>query len=202
MSDIYLIGGSPCTGKSTFTKRLGKELGIPWISTDTIREFAQHFGSRERDPDLYLSHDITPEAYLIPRFPEQIAREQMLENITLWESIKDLIINHYPYDDLIIEGVAITPKFAWKYFRNGDGIKGAIFLINEGETTLKDVIYLRGLWSDTKKYSDDLKPKEIEWVKKYDRIIELEAEETGSKLIRVSDKENAYLAVKMLFMRM
>ena len=37
--EIILIGGAPTIGKSFLAKKLSEEMKIPWISTDTIREF-------------------------------------------------------------------------------------------------------------------------------------------------------------------
>jgi adenylate kinase family enzyme len=34
---IYLIGGSPSSGKSILSKQLSKKLNIPYLSTDNIR---------------------------------------------------------------------------------------------------------------------------------------------------------------------
>jgi len=36
MKKIILIGGAPTAGKSYVAEKIAKELGIPWISTDTI----------------------------------------------------------------------------------------------------------------------------------------------------------------------
>ena len=34
---IYLIGGPPRTGKTLLARRLGRRLGIGWLSLDTVR---------------------------------------------------------------------------------------------------------------------------------------------------------------------
>jgi adenylate kinase family enzyme len=40
---IYLIGGSPRSGKTTVAKKLAAVLGISWISADTLQGLAKHF---------------------------------------------------------------------------------------------------------------------------------------------------------------
>ena len=61
MKKIFLIGGSPTAGKSYIAKKIAKKLGIPWISTDTIREQMRQLVRKEDYPELFLHVKATPE---------------------------------------------------------------------------------------------------------------------------------------------
>ena len=51
---IYLIGGSPRSGKTTLSKKLAKELDIPYISTDYLRLVAmEYFKGEDKSENLY-----------------------------------------------------------------------------------------------------------------------------------------------------
>jgi 2-phosphoglycerate kinase len=47
---IILIGGAPTVGKTSIAKLLSKHLGIPWISTDMIREIMRGTVDNEELP--------------------------------------------------------------------------------------------------------------------------------------------------------
>lgn len=50
---IYLIGGPPKCGKTTFAKALSKELDIPWISADTLQTIGRAYSSKRDDIKKY-----------------------------------------------------------------------------------------------------------------------------------------------------
>lgn len=50
---IYLIGGPPKCGKTTFAKALSQELGIPWISADTLQTIGRAYSPKEADIKKY-----------------------------------------------------------------------------------------------------------------------------------------------------
>jgi 2-phosphoglycerate kinase len=58
---IYLIGGTPRSGKTTVAKLLAKRLGISWVSCDSL----------EGIPKLY-----TPKNIYHKRFPKDIIRKE------------------------------------------------------------------------------------------------------------------------------
>ncbi len=45
---IYLIGGPPRCGKTTFAKTMSKKLGIPWISTDMLEVVTGEYMSQKQ----------------------------------------------------------------------------------------------------------------------------------------------------------
>ena len=50
---IYLIGGPPKCGKTTFAKALSQELGIPWISADTLQTIGRAYSLKKDDIKKY-----------------------------------------------------------------------------------------------------------------------------------------------------
>lgn len=50
---IYLIGGPPKCGKSTFAKLLSKKLGIPWVSADTLQSIGRAYSPKAHDTNKY-----------------------------------------------------------------------------------------------------------------------------------------------------
>jgi hypothetical protein len=108
---IILIGGSPRTGKSTVSKRLMKQLGLPWVSTDA-------FGS--------VASRLLPPAERAVKFPykgftsaeqmSEMASEQRLAwQITEAESTKDFVRYFIDFqagvgEGVIVEGVHLLPS--------------------------------------------------------------------------------------------
>ena len=50
---FYFIGGAPRAGKTTVAKRLSKELGVPWISTDTLEAVVSEYVAEETFPLIF-----------------------------------------------------------------------------------------------------------------------------------------------------
>lgn len=171
---IILIGGAPTVGKSFLAKRIGKDLKVPWISTDTIRQNMWKTVSRREDyPHLFSFKDREALPYLSSRTPEEIVDDQNLENIQVWKGIEDFIAEGSLGHSYIIEGIAILPKQAAALMKKDPRIR-TIFLIDHNADWLRDVIYTRGLWDDAFKYPDSVKDKELQWVILFNSWIESE----------------------------
>ena len=159
---IILIGGAPRVGKTFLAKELSKKMGIPWISTDTIREFMKEVVDKKKYPNLFHFVDKKPEIYLPSHTPEQIVKDQNKESIDVWKGVKGFIRSNYNWESYIIEGVAILPNLVSKDFSKNKSIK-AIFVLNNNKKELEDRIFKFGLWDDAHEYPNRLKPKELEW---------------------------------------
>jgi len=163
MDKIILIGGAPTAGKSHTAEELSKRLGIPWISTDMIREIMRVVADRNKYPAIFDLEEVTAEQHLTKLSPTEIVAHQNAESESVWEGIKAFIEKTYNWNECIIEGVAILPHLVNKDFL-GDTKVSTYFLFNKDEEQIRDVVYNRGLWDEAKKYSDELKPKEVAWV--------------------------------------
>ena len=75
---IYLIGGAPRCGKTTFSKRLAAKKRIPWISTDLIESIvAEYMSPAERQKGFPLANVCTA-------LPEESLRTEIISAKTLW----------------------------------------------------------------------------------------------------------------------
>lgn len=203
MNKIILIGGAPAIGKTTLAAKLSKELGIPWISTDSIREVMRAGASKKENPGLFYFTDKTAEVYLKSYSPKEIVADQNKESIDVWKGIKSFIYstgNYNPQISMryIIEGVAIIPSMIYRDFPDSDFIK-PIFLLDSNKNRIKEVVYTRGLWAEAKKYSDDVKDLEVEWVLAFNDWLKAELKKYDYPTIEIGDKKDLVLEIKNLF---
>src|SRR5262245_957615 len=70
----YLIGGAPTVGKSTLAATLAAHLGVPWISTDQIRDIMRTVADRDTHPKLF-----NPAGYDAERFYKTFSAEQIVD---------------------------------------------------------------------------------------------------------------------------
>lgn len=183
---IILLGGAPTVGKSTIAQALAKHLGIPWISTDQIREIMRVTANRTEKPELFPPADYSGEKFLTTFSAEEIVQMEMAQGEATWPGIKKIIEDEYPWDDgFVVEGVAILPHLVAQDFSDDPDIK-AVFLVDENSDRMREVIYTRGLWDSAKTYSDDVKEKEVEWATLFSHTLKAEVEKYGFPLIEVT----------------
>ena len=193
MKKVILIGGAPGTGKSTLAKNIAKHLDLPWISTDQIRGIIRDYASRERYPDLLLPEGFdTAEKFLNNFSAQEIAEMEYRQSYDVWPAIKYLIEENSSWEKgVIIEGVNIIPELIAENTIEHSNVQ-AIFIIDEDYDRLRDVVYGRGIWDRADSYTDDLKPKEIEWVTLYTGLIKASAEKYGYPILKVEKNENDF----------
>ena len=112
---VYLIGGSPRCGKTILSKRVSRNLGISFISTDAIRPMilktVPASAIKRKFPQEKMD---TPEGMfrLDLYSPEAMLKAQLIEAKTMWLPIKAFIANLINSDqNYIIEGIHIFPRF-------------------------------------------------------------------------------------------
>lgn len=202
MNKIILIGGAPAVGKTALAAKLSKDIGIPWISTDSIRRIMRTVAPKKDYPDLFYFTDKTPEIYLRDNSPEEVVADQNKESADVWQGIKGFIDSARDYDSkitlpYIIEGVAILPGLVYKDFPDADFVK-PIFLLDSNKDRIKKVIYDRGLWSEAKNYSDDVKDLEVEWVLAFNKWLKDNLKNYNYPVIEIGDKKDLVSKVKKL----
>ena len=190
MNKIILIGGAPTVGKSFITRKASEKLKLPWISTDGIREMMRKVVRREDLPDLFSFYDkeIKAESYLSTHTPQQIVDSQNAESRDVWRGVKAIIDTDYVWKDYIIEGVAIIPELVKRIDISKHNIK-PIFLIDENEERVKEVVYKRGLWDKADTYSDNVKEIEVQWVSLFNEYIKSEAKKYGYDTYNIIERE-------------
>ncbi|OGJ12062.1 hypothetical protein A3K62_02265 [Candidatus Pacearchaeota archaeon RBG_16_35_8] len=200
MKKIILIGGAPTAGKSYVAEKIAKELGIPWISTDTIREQMREIVRKGDYPALFLHANATPEMgvqFLNKNSPKKIMEIVNKEGEDVWKGVRALMETDYNWDHYIIEGVAILPSLVSKFINKNKGIK-VLFLVDENKERIKKTIFTRGLWDEAKKYPNDVKEKEVEWVIEFNNFIKKEAKKYNFPVVSIGDRKDYLKEIKKL----
>ena len=103
---IYLIGGAPRCGKTTFSKILAAKKRISWISTDLIESVVAEYMS----PDEIRKG--LPTANVCTALPQESLRTEIISAKTLWPGTKRFIKALLKWKhDYVIEGVHLLPQF-------------------------------------------------------------------------------------------
>ena len=192
MNKTILIGGAPTVGKSYFTRKIAEELKLPWISTDSIREAMRKLVMKEDYPELFhfADQNITAESYLSTHTPQQIVDSEVSESISVWKGVQAYLDTDYVWKQYLVEGVAIIPKLVTTLDKTKYDIK-PIFLVDENEDRIRQVVYTRGLWDDAKTYSDSVKEIEVQWAILFNDYIKSEATKYGYDYHVIIDRDDS-----------
>lgn len=181
---IILIGGTPTVGKSTMAGLLYKRLDLPWISTDQTREIMRAMASKDTHPDLYNVEGHDAVSFLTTFSAEEIADMEFKQGMAAWAGNKKLIEGDYVWRrGFIVEGVNILPELISTPETSSD-IR-PVFLIDDSEERMREVVFSRGLWGNARDYPDDVKEKEVEWATVFSRKLEKSALEHGYPVVKI-----------------
>ena len=200
---VILIGGAPTIGKTYLAKKIGKDLGLPWISTDTIRDqMRKTIEDRSKYPHLFnFERRDLPymTSYLTSFSAKEIMDDANAENNEVWNGVLDFINDGSFGKKYIIEGIAILPEKVNELMKKIENVK-PVFLIDDNKNRIRDVIYTRGLWDAAFKYPDRLKEKEVEWVVLFNEWIKSECKKYNFPVTQIDTEDQKYLdEVKKLF---
>ena len=146
---IYLIGGPPKCGKTTLSKKMSRELGIPWISADTLQVIARKYMNKKDAVKKFpwsairrknkSSNDITYGKYTAKEIVElyNVQAEATHDAIDMFSVCEITDGNDY-----IVEGYQVTPKLV------------ATLSKKYGANNFKTVFLAR---KDTQKFIEDCK---------------------------------------------
>lgn len=108
-SSSYILGGSPCSGKTTVAERLSKDFDLPYYKVDDHQMRHIKNANREDHPTMY--------AYAQMDWDEIWSRPadlQMREEIIFYEERFEMIIEdlleYNNKDAVIMEGAALLPS--------------------------------------------------------------------------------------------
>ena len=192
MQKVILIGGSPTAGKSYTARKIAEELKLPWISTDTIRDQMRKIVRKEDYPKLFLHANATPKMgvdFLKNNSAREIVKIVNEEGEEVWKGVKALIEADYVWESYIVEGIAILPNLANQMLKKNKNIK-IFFLVDEDIQRVRKTIFERGLWDSARKYPDDVKEKEVEWVKEFNEYIKKEARKFSFPVVNVGNRKD------------
>lgn len=187
MKQIILIGGAPTVGKSTLAKELSARLGLPWISTDSIRTMLQAVITPEVQPKLHLPVEhTTAETFLTTFTAAEIVQMEIDQGTAIWPAILAFITEDDSWKDgFIIEGVSLLPHLIAQDCADNTQVQ-PVFLVDEDADRTRHIVYTRGLWNDAATYSDDVKEAEVEWALLFMAHIKAAATKHGLPVINVT----------------
>jgi 2-phosphoglycerate kinase len=186
---IILIGGAPTTGKSTVAQALAKELNLPWLSTDQIRDTMRVVADEDRHPNLF-NGGLDAETFLTSFTASEIVDKEIAQSEAAWLGIKAFIEKDYTWPKgFIIEGVNILPHLVARDFSGNPNVR-AVFLIDRDNERMRKVIYERGLWADAGDYPDYVKEKEMEWATLFGERLAAATKRHGFSLIEIHKTGN------------
>lgn len=108
-----------------------------------------------------------------------------------------LVKTDYVWESFIVEGVAVLPGLAKKLTEKFPYVK-SVFLIDEDENRIRNLIFTRGLWDDANKYSDSVKEKEVEWAGAFNAWLKEECEKYSLPTVYVKDRSSYIEEIKRL----
>ncbi|BBM83903.1 hypothetical protein [Candidatus Uabimicrobium amorphum] len=193
---IYFIGGAPTLGKSTLAQMLSQYLGIPWISTDQIRDIIRRATKYEELPKLFPPKDYDLERFFSEFSPQQIVQMEIEQGECAWPGIVDFIENDYTWTDgFVVEGVNVLPHLVHRSFSERTNVK-TVFVKKSCSESIRKVIFERGI-CDTQ--SQKIKEKELEWVLLFDQKIQQLAVEYGFCLLEMNKNASDFSDLLRLF---
>lgn len=106
------------------------------------------------------------------------------QGIAAWSGNKKLIEGDFTWrDGFIVEGVNILPELIPTLQTSSD-IR-PVFLVDDSEERMRDIVFSRGLWEAAANYPDDVKEKEVEWAMMFSNMLEEGAMKYKYPVVRV-----------------
>ena len=135
--------------------------------------------------------------YLTKNSPEKIVEDQNNESAEVWKGVEAIVKTDYAWGSFIIEGVAILPSLVKKLTAELSYVR-SVFLIDEDESRIRDLVFARGLWDDAYKYPDSVKEKEVEWAGAFSKWLVKECEKYSLPVVYIKDRASYIEEVKRL----
>jgi len=104
---LYMIGGSPCSGKSTIASLLARQYQLLHIKLDDLVEEMMSQASADSQPICLLRQDRSPEQIWM-RNPEEMADEEWRFYEEIFPYVKSYLIKNQDRP-LLVEGAELLP---------------------------------------------------------------------------------------------
>lgn len=201
---IYLIGGPPKCGKTTLSKKLSRELGIPWISADTLtviirehltaKEMAKKFPWSLIRKKTKRSNDVAYATYSAKEVVKayRVQASSTAKAIDMF-SICEIEDKH----DYIVEGYQVTPELASRLMKKyGVHNFKAVFLVRKDSDKLvvdfkKSTTHNDWILTNTK--NEETYGKIAKMISEYGNYFEKESEKHGYKVFNMDEDFNKQL---------
>jgi 2-phosphoglycerate kinase len=195
---IYLIGGPPKCGKTTLAKKLAKQLGIRWISSDTLEVIAMDYVWKyapEKFDELYphsaIKGKTNDETYALSP-PKQIAKNYRKQAKASYAAVDMFAICEITDgNDCVIEGYHVTPELAARLAKKyGAEHFRSIFIVKENlEKFIQDLqkSTTPNDWILKKTKEKETFHKIAEMVSEYGKWFAKEAEKHGFEVMNMDE---------------
>lgn len=180
---IYLIGGAPKCGKTTLAKALARELGVSWISADTIQNIVKVHTPTSDYPEEFPASAHRGESN-DERFSKQSAKT-IIEDYTTqakssYAALNTLVETYLvDEDDFIIEGYQVTPELVHQIYETfGRESIRAVFLVKMDPQALVANIHKTTTpndWILRRTQKQETFPKIAAMITEYSKMVEKEA---------------------------
>jgi 2-phosphoglycerate kinase len=202
---IYLIGGPPKCGKTTLAKKLAKELGIQWVSSDTLqvvsRAYVCEFLSKEAFDERYphsAQRGASNDEIYSQLSPEQIAENYIVQAKASYDAVDMFSICEIKDgNDYIIEGYHVTPELADKLVNKyGAEHFRVLFIVKEDSATFLENLKKSTTpndWILTKTKDENTFPKIAAMISYYGKHFSKEASIYGFTTINMDEDFEAKL---------
>jgi len=177
---LIFIGGASASGKTTLAKKLGKHLGLPWLSVDYIHDMARSIGNKEATPEALAIREETAEEFYDNRTTADVVQSEITISHEMWPAIKSLVDAGY---EGVIEGVAVIPELV--HSLETDAEVTTLYITNEDAGAILRIAIERGIWDAAHMYPDTVKPREVEFALGYNQYLKEEAKKYGYPLVPV-----------------
>lgn len=188
---FYLIGGAPRAGKTTVAKQLSSDLGVPWISTDTLETIVSKYVSEDTFAQLFPKTVVRRETKQSNdlMYTEHSAQEikdlYIKQAETLWHALKTFIeCESRCGHDYILEGYHIPPELIIQL--QDQYPMQSIFLGREDAIATLDAITKGSAtddWVINKTVDNNTFPKIAEMLALFGREVRTEAEKRGLRYL-------------------
>lgn len=201
---IYLIGGPPKCGKTTLSKKILREFGIPWISADTLQVVARKYMNKKDALKKFpwsairkatkKSNDVAYGEYTA----KQIVKLYNVQAKATYDAIDMFSIceiedgNNY-----VVEGYQVTPELANRLIKKyGSKNFKAAFLVRKNarkfiEDCKKSTTPNDWILENTKK--PETYGKIANMITEYGAFFEKEAAKYGCKVFTMDENFHAQL---------
>lgn len=113
-SNAYVLGGSPCSGKSTIAEMLVAEFGFHYYKADDHDQEHMRRADPERQPITYKFSQVSWDEIWSPP-PEKQCQEELLYYRERFQFILDDLIQLEIDKPMILEGAAFLPELICRY---------------------------------------------------------------------------------------
>lgn len=179
------IGGASASGKTTLAKKVGRELGLPWLSADYIHDISLAIGTRDDSPETFRIRDYTPEGFYDAHTTSEVVESEIAISHETWRGVKALVTSGY---EGVIEGVAVLPSLVYE-LGEIDGLS-VVYISNEDREAILEIAKSRGIWEEAHMYSDEVKLREVEFALAYNAMLIEEANRYGYPVIDVDRSDD------------